>query len=296
MNRRQLLVAAAATAAAGAAGPVLAAAGTSAQLDALFKTFVDEELDLSPEEVTGLGLDVGPRAFQKSRLADRSPAAVRKVQQITESQLTRLEAFDASALGPTDALNRDVVLYGLRQQVEDARRFKYAAGQAGNPYVINQLGGPAFHDLPDFLDTQHTIETKADADAYVARLAAFSTAMDQDGEEARLDQSLGVVPPDFVLDGALKQLKGLRATPPEKSILVQSLVRRTKAKGIAGDWSAQAAKIYTDQIVPALDRQIALASDLRAHATHDAGVWRLPDGDAYYRASVAFWTTTSLTG
>ena len=189
-----------------------------------------------------------------------------------------------------------MVLYGLRQQVEDARRFKYAAGQAGNPYVINQLGGPAFHDLPDFLDTQHTIETKADADAYVARLAAFPTAMDQDGEEARLDQSLGVVPPDFVLDGALKQLKGLRATPPEKSILVESLVRRTKAKGIAGDWSAQATKIYTDQIVPALDRQIALAADLRAHATHDAGVWRLPDGDAYYRASVAFWTTTSLTG
>jgi uncharacterized protein (DUF885 family) len=299
MNRRQMLAAAAAAALAGSAGlnaRALAAPGTAGDLDKLFDTFVNEGLDLSPESVTSLGLDVGARAAQKAKLGDRSPAGVKAQVALAESQLKRLEAFDASALSAADALNRDTVLYGLRQQVTNARHFKYASGAAGSPYVINQFQGSAFHDLPDFLDSQHQIAVKADAEAYLARLEAFATALDQDGEEARLDQSLGVVPPDFVLDNALGQLMGLRAAPAETSVLVRSLARRTKGKGLEGDWSARATRIYLDKVVPALDRQIALVRALRAVAPHDAGVWRLPDGDAYYAASVSLWTTTTLSG
>jgi len=298
MNRRQLLATATAASAAGALLPAsaFAAPGTPAELNKLFDTFVDEELDLQPEGATSLGLDVGARAWQRSRLADRSPAGARAQQALTESQLKRLEAFDASALPPSDALNREVVLYSLRQQAAAARRFRYAGGAAGTPYPLNQFQGSAYHDLPDFLDAQHPIATAADAEAYLARLEAFGVAMDQEAESVRLDQTLGVVPPDFVLDNTLVQLRALRATPADKSVLVTSLANRTKAKGIAGDWAARATAIYVDKVIPALDRQIALAQALRAVAPHDAGVWRLPDGEAYYTASVAFWTTTTLTG
>ena len=296
MNRRELLAGAAAGAAVAGAGRVLAAPGTPAELNKLFDAFVQEGLDLNPEGVTSLGMDVGARAYQKSQLTDRSLAAVRRIQDIEARQLAQLEAFDARSLMGMDALNRDVVLYGARQQVEDARRFKYAGGGAGAPYVLNQFQGSAYHDLPDFLDSQHSIGDKADAEAYLARLEAFPTAMDQDAEQVRHDQGLGVVAPDFVLDNVLVQLSALRATPADKSVLVDSIVRRTKAKSIDGDWDARATKIYTDKVVPALDRQIALAKSLRAVASHDAGVWRLPDGEAYYRASVNFWTTTDLSG
>jgi uncharacterized protein (DUF885 family) len=299
MNRRELLAAVSAAGLAGGlgvAGRALAAPGTHAELDALFDAFVSEGLDLSPEGATSLGLDVGARAGQRAKLGDRSPAGYKAQQDLAVSQLGRLEAFDASALSPGDELNREIVLYGLRQQVEAAKRFKYAGGAAGAPYVLNQMGGSAYHDLPDFLDSQHPIADKADAEAYLSRLSAFATALDQDDEEARLDQSLGVVPPDFVLDRTLEELRALRDAAPEKSVLVASIVRRTKAKGIDGDWGARATKIYVDSVVPALDRQIALVESLRKGATHDAGVWRLPDGDAYYRASVSFWTTTNLSG
>jgi uncharacterized protein (DUF885 family) len=299
MNRRQMLASAAATSLAGGLAwseSAFAAPGTLSDLDRLFDGFVSEGLDLSPEGVTSLGLDVGARAAQKSELGDRSPAGARAQAALAESQLKRLEAFDASALPAADVLSRDVILYGLRQQVGNARRFKYAGGAAGSPYAINQFQGSAYHDLPDFLDSQHRIEVAADAEAYLSRLAAFATALDQDDAEARLDQSLGVVPPDFVLDNTLSQLRGLRAMPAEKSVLVESLARRTKAKGLEGDWAGRATQIYVDKVVPALDRQIALVQALRVVASHDAGVWRLPDGDAYYTASVAFWTTTTLSG
>ena len=297
MNRRELLSSgAAATVYSALPMAAFAAPGTHAELDALFTAFVEEGLDLQPEGATSLGLDVGARAHQKSELTDRSLASAARQNALTETQLARLEAFDAGALSPTDQLNRDVVLYSLRQQAASAKRFKYAGGGAGNPYVLNQMGGAAFHDLPDFLDSQHSIETKSDADAYLARLAQFGTAVDQDSEQARHDATLGAAPPDFVIDGTLKQLWGVHATSPEKSVLIQSLVRRTGEKKIDGDWAARATTIYNEKVIPALDRQIALLEDLRKTATHDAGVWRLPDGDAYYRASVNFWTTTDLSG
>src|SRR5579859_530463 len=299
MNRRQLLTSAGAATLAGKLGfaaPAIAASDASAQLDALFGAFVSENLDLQPEFATSLGMDGGPRAWEKSKLADRSPEGAKAQNDLAAGQLRRLEAFDAGALPPADALNRDVVLYGMRQQVENARRFKYAGGGAGSPYALNQFQGSAYHDLPDFLDSQHQIAATADAEAYLARLEAFPVAMDQEVQSVRLDQSLGVIPPDFVLDRTLILLKGLRATPAEKSVLVTSLVRRAREKGIDGDWGGRATKLYVDKVIPAFDRQIALAQDLRSLARHDAGVWRLPDGDAYYTASVAFWTTTQLTG
>jgi uncharacterized protein (DUF885 family) len=84
----------------------------------------------------------------------------------------------------------------------------------------------------------------------------------------------------------------LRAPAPEKSSLTESVVRRAKEKNIPGDWSERAAKIVKDKFYPALDRQIALVKEMQKHAVHDAGVWRLPDGEAYYRASLQNWATT----
>ena len=269
--------------------------GGSAALSALFDAFLQEGFDFSPEEVTGLGLDTGARAYQKALLGDRSPRAAVLGNALNDSQLARLKAIDPATLNGADKLNREIIQYGLESQAAAAHQFKYAGGSAGAPYVINQLQG-AYHDVPDFLDSQHQIETKEDADAYLSRLAALPGAIDQEIESARLDESLGVVPPDFVLDRTLAQLRALAATPANKSVLVQSILRRTGEKKIPGDWDKWAGHIYETEVLPAVQREIDYTVSLRAKAGHDAGVWRLPDGDAYYRASVRQWTTTDKTG
>jgi uncharacterized protein (DUF885 family) len=290
IDRRRLLLTASALLAPAPAFAEAAGARHGA-LNALFDRFVGEGLDRSPETVTSLGLDKGARAAAKSRLDDRSRAAITETQRLNARQLAELDAFGRQGLTGMDLVNYDTVRFGLAGQVEAARRFPYAGGNAGAPYVLNQLQG-AYHDLPDFLDSEHVIETRADADAYLARLEAVSTAIDQESEQARHDEGLSVWGPDFVLDRTIGQITQLRDTPADRSVLVQSLVRRTQEKTIAGDWASPAARIYEEKIRPALDRQIALAKSLRAKATHDAGVWRLPDGPAYYQASVLNWTTT----
>jgi uncharacterized protein (DUF885 family) len=295
LDRRSLLKSSVASLAVAALSrPVFAAAATAGdKINALFDTFVSENLDLSPITATALGVDTGARTRQKSELDGASLADIARQQKLVASQLSRLEASDRSAVGPDDQISYDVVLFGLRNTDAADKRYPYAGGTAGSPYILSQLNG-RYSFIPSFLDNQHTIETKADADAYLARLEAFATSMDQECEVVRHDVALGVIPPDFALANMIKQLQDLRGQPAETASLTLSLVRRTTEKAIAGDWTAPAAKVLRDKVYPALDRQIALGGEMQKKATHDAGVWKLPDGEAYYRDSVLSWTTSTM--
>ena len=270
--------------------PALAADGNK-QLADLFDTFVKENLDQSPLTVSALGLDKGARAYQKSQIDGAGLADIAKAKALTTSQRKRLTAFDRSKLSGDDLVSYDVVMFGLVSNDDADKRFNYGPGGAGAPYILSQLTG-SYQQAPSFMDNQHTVETKADADAYLARLNGFQTLLDQEIEVQKHDMAMGVFAPDFALSKTMTQMTQLRAPAPEKSDLVESLVRRAKAKNIAGDWEGQAAKIMKDKVYPALDRQIALVKEMQKKAVHDAGVWRLKDGDAYYRASLLSWATT----
>jgi uncharacterized protein (DUF885 family) len=296
MDRRTMMISTAVAAAfAASSSRVLAQAGKrSESLNALFDQFVKENLDLSPTLVTALGLDTGTRAKQKSEIDDSSEAGIERQKKLVASQVARLKAFDRAMLSPADAVSYDVVMYGLRTNDEANRAFTYGPGGAGQPYVISQLTGN-YQQVPVFLDNQHTIETKADADAYLARLSAFAISMNQEVEVARHDMGMGVTPPDFVLAKTLIQMQALRAPAPEASSLTESVVRRTQQKGISGDYGRQAALLVKEKVYPALDGQIAVVRDMQKGATHAAGVSRLPKGQEYYTASLVNWATTAKT-
>jgi uncharacterized protein (DUF885 family) len=297
MNRRTMMMATALAAVLTAARARGRDTDRSTALNVLFDQFMQENLDLSPVTVSYLGMDTGARAKQKSQIDDGSLAGVERQKALIASQLARLAAFGRAGLTASDAISYDVIMYGLRTTDAADRAFQYgasgfASGGAGQPYVLSQLTG-GYQLLPSFLDSQHTIETKADADAYIARLAGFATLLEQEVEVARHDRALGVTPPDFVLAKTLSQMQSLRAPSPEESALSESVVRRAREKAISGDYAQQASRMVKDQIYPALERQIAVVTEMQKKATHDAGVWRLPDGDAYYEASLVAWTTTS---
>jgi uncharacterized protein (DUF885 family) len=267
------------------------ARAADAKLAALFDAFVQEDLDLSPTEATQLGLDKGKRAHQRAEIDDSSLAGIAKAKALNSSQLKRLSAIPRAGLTGADQLNYDIVNYELSNSEAANKEFNYGPASAGQPYIISQLTG-SYCNLPSFLDSQHPIESKADADAYLARLEGFARALDQEIEVARHDMGLNVTPPDFALAKTALQLGQLRAEKPATSNLVMSLVNRAKAKKISGDYAAPAAKIVADKVYPALNRQIALVRQMQLRTRHDAGVWALPKGGDYYRASLAAWATT----
>ncbi len=291
LNRRHVLASAGATLALAPFAARAERAGPAAQLTKAMDDIFAQNLQDGPELATSLGLDVGANAGLKARLHKSGLADVARVKRETSEQLAGLKQIDRKALTGMPAVNYDSVIYDLTTQDEVNRRFAYGGGTA--PYVLSQIDG-AYSYIPDFLDSQHTIETRADCEAYVARLGEFARLMDDEVERTRHDVGLGVIPPDFAIGGALGQMKTLRQ-PADKSSLVTSVADRAKAKGIDGDWAAKATRAYEDKVLPALERQMALLQSLKPRAVHDAGVWRLPDGEAFYALALRSQTTTTRT-
>jgi uncharacterized protein (DUF885 family) len=295
-RRAFLLTTTAAGAAAGLPGWARAAVGNEAtpspELRALFDRIFQQGLRMRPESATQLGLDKGANVDLRSKLSDQSDAGRAASRAQTQANLSALARIDRASLSESDQIDYDTVLY-TQKSAEAVEAFDFGGSSFGpSPYAVSQLTG-AYQSVPDFLDTKHRIETKADADAYLARLEAFGGQIDANTDRMRHDAGIGVVPPDFLLDTTLTQLTKTRVTAGD-ALVVTSIVRRAAAKGLGDDYGKQAAAIYDQKVGPALDRQIAYAKELRTHATHDAGVWKFRDGEAYYATALRTTTTAAL--
>jgi uncharacterized protein (DUF885 family) len=295
MNRRDVLLTASALpwlTQAAVAAPSGSDPREAARLNALFDAIMKDRLERSPELATDLGLDKGDLAGAKSRLDDRSLLARARDKAETLKQQAAVRGIDRAKLRGLDATSRDTVAYVLDARAETMARFDY--GEEESPYVVTQLTG-AYQRIPDFLDTQHAIAVKADADAYLARMEAFAVALDQELACVKHDADLGVVPPGFVIDRTLEQMTSFADTPAKEQTLVTSVDRRAKAKGIPGDYAASATALYVGKVLPAIQRQMAALTALKARANPGPGAATLPDGAAYYARALKTWTTTDMT-
>ena len=268
--------------------------GEVAKMNALFDDAMAKLMRQAPELTTSLGLDKGDLAWTKGLLSDRSFEAIAASAAQTREQLKALRAIDRKSMSGMDAVNYDTVEFTLAVQ-DEGSKFTYAGGGSGAPYVLSQLTG-SYRETPDFLDSQHRVRDAADADAYLARLEAFPASMDGELARQKADAAKGVFAPDYILDTTLKMQAALRDQPAAQTVLVASFAKKLAAAGLPPERAAQAEKIVAEKIFPALDRQRALVQALRAKASHDAGVWRLPDGEAFYAATAEAATTTALTG
>lgn len=257
--------------------------------------FFDERLADSPESATRLGLDTGARASLRGQLSDTSAAGVARDLARTKAQARELAGVDRAKLSEAAQLDIDVVRYQFARTL-DGERFGYGetAGRYA-PYILSQLTG-SYREIPDFLDSQHRVKDAADADAYLSRLEAFPAAMDGELERQRADAARGVFAPDYILDTTMKLQAALRDQPAAQTVLVTSFAKKLADAGLPPERAAQAEVIVAERIFPAVDRQRALVQQLRGRAVHDAGVWRLPDGEAFYAAAAQAATTTKLSG
>jgi uncharacterized protein (DUF885 family) len=278
------------------AAPALAQAGSEdarlrTMLDAMFEAQVDE----SPRRATSLGLDKGRRAPLKSQLDDNSLEARAQRLERTRGRAALLHTIDRASLSPASKVDLDVVLYGQEQSVRNGDKWKFGdVGGNFRPYVISQQSG-AYQEVPDFLDSSHRVTTAEDAEAYLSRLSAFGRVMDQDLARQSHDVALGAVPPTFICDLSIGQMKALRDQPAGKTILVASLAKKAMAANLAGDWEGRATRIVEGEVFPALDRQIAAMTALKAKTKGDTGAWALPHGAEYYADAVKASTTTDYT-
>jgi uncharacterized protein (DUF885 family) len=304
LNRREAIAALASTATlpllqgcSEKPAPAATAPAANAEADAiaLLDQIGENYLRFAPESATSLGVDTGARSALRSRLADRSAAGQQRIAAQVRQDLERAKAFDVSALSHATRTSIEVVRSAY-QIAADGFALPYGDITVGSwrntPYVVIQNVG-AYLDLPRYLDSDHPIENAADADAYLARMQSYAKQLD--GERGRIEaaRGKGLVPPAFLIDKALTQMRMSAKNTREGCSLVESIARRTKA--IPGSWSEPAKTIAAQEIAPAIDRQIAELEAQRKVAKDDAGMWARPNGDEFYRWALKASTTTDMT-
>jgi uncharacterized protein (DUF885 family) len=298
-TRRETLAALAASAAApllAKAAPAFAAPASEAQANAVLDSIGQNLLGHNPEQATSLGIDTGARAPMRSQLGDRSAAGQSALAATLRADLARADAINTSALSFPTRTSVEVVKSAYRTALQ-GYTLPYGdvavGGWRNTPYVVIQNVG-AYIDTPQLLDTDHPVENAADAEAYLSRLAQYPTRLDGELGRMRDARAKGLVPPNFLVDKAVGQLGISLKDAQAGGSLVDSLVRRTKEKGIAGDWDSRARRIVTADVAPALLRQIDELKAERATATDIAGMWSRPHGGEYYDWALRASTTTPL--
>lgn len=297
MDRRRLLKSFAAGAALsalplGASFAAEAATLASGSLRALLDRLANEALLNDPQTLTSLGMDRGANAGARFQMSDLSKAHVDKQTQMLKDGLAELGQIDRAGLNAVEGTWYDWVdFYGKTVLEGDA--FGYGVGGFPSPYRISQLTG-VYQAAPDFLRTQHRIEAADDAEAYLVRLEGFATQLDVDRARTEEDLAKGVVPPDFVIQKTLSQLRSLMSGAPAEHSLVTSLATRAAEKSLSGDWAGRAERILSGRVFPALQRQVDLFETTLPRSTHDAGIWKQPRGDEFYAYCLKYYTSTGM--
>jgi len=264
----------------------------------------------SPETASQAGVqqDAAGGAYD-DRLDDRSAIAAEARRSAALRRYAELRALNANALNEADRFTYNV----LRSQFADAAAgAAFAYGEFHplggiSPYVLNQMDS-AFITLPSFLDERHDVTDAASAEAYLTRLRAVATAVDQETERARADAAIGVRPPGYIMDTVAGMLETVLRDPPVSQIYVTSFRRKLEALATAEQnpqrragieranqvFVARAEAIIRDHVLPAHQRALAFVRSDRSHATDAPSVSNLPRGAEFYAAALKIETTTSL--
>lgn len=246
----------------------------------------------NPELLSQLGIleGIGIRGHN-AQLDDRSQAAADAMFNSMQDNLTTLRRYDRSAMSETEQLNYDILEQFLLHETE-RRQWRY------HSYPVNQLHGVQ-SELPRFMTALHRLHDKTDVEHYINRLNQFAPVFADVVTDLNIRRDKGVVPPRFVIDKVLQQMAGLTDTPLEKQMLLVHLQDEMAKLTELSDadraaFTAQAKDAIRQSVVPAYQQLATALTELRQQATEDAGIWKLPDGDRFYRFLLQEHTTTTL--
>jgi len=278
--------------------PATASTGVSTSLsglapDAALERVAYAMLAHEPGRATGLGVDTGEYAAWRSTFGTGG-AEGRAAYAATLGELVaEVKAYPREGLTSDQQIGFEVVETAFTSAREGMAKpyGDVAVGSWRNaPYVVIQnVGG--YIDLPRFFGSGQPLKTPEDIAPYMSRLAEVPALLDGELDRIRDARGLGVVPPDFLLDKAIKQMEAAIATAGE------SYAGPLTASKIAGSDKAaeQAERIAASGIVPALERQLAELKTERGLAKSAAGMWAQPGGEEFYSWALRASTTTRLT-
>lgn len=254
-----------------------------------FVTFVLE----NPELLTSIGIaeQFGYRRHN-ARLDDVSVAKIERDFAQWRVYLADLKAYDLASQTPEQRLSTRILAWYIESLLE-GERFRF------HDYPVSQHFGMQ-SQTPDFLINQHRIPDRRGAEDYLARLGEVGRKFDQQLEGLELRERKGVMPPRFVIERVLAEMRAFVGTPVVDNPLYRNFASKIGALpelAVAERQALEArcAQAIESGVLPAYRKLIAFLEGQLTRATTDDGVWKLPDGETYYAYRLRSQTTTRMT-
>lgn len=286
----------AAAAPASAASPAPAEQSTvSESVTAEFRTFLAENyaVDMAREPLTASYRGIKTNQDQWNSVAQEHLDETRA---INEARLQQLTQFDRAALAPSDRLSWDLYKLDLERQLarDDFR---------DHLFVIHQFRGP--HTMaPSSLINIHRINDAADAEAYIGRLNNLGNWFDEVIAQLELRGEKELLLADWqyppMVEASRNVISGVPfAEEGEDSTLWEDFQAKVAALDIEAETREQlldeARAALVNVVQPAYEKLIAALEQQAENAPDADGVWKFPNGDAFYAERLRWFTTTDLT-
>ncbi len=270
----------------------LAAAWAGLPLQAFLEQASGDLVRLSPETVTWLG--IGPQlGMRDDHLDPLTREAEREYYDLEQAIADRLATFD---------LGREAAELRLYAQIYGAWLENDLTGRgfSDNVYSVSSYMDSYPTYIEWFLTSLHPLETRDNIDDYLSRLSEIPTRFRE--LEARLvdSEALNAVPPRFMLEKAVEQLRETGNTPVRETGFYTAL---EAALGATADIDAATATALLDDAASRIEKDVLPAylelgeyvAGMASRATDDAGVWKQTNGAEYYAYCLESQTTTDMT-
>jgi len=247
----------------------------------------------SPELITRLGLiDNTVLDFHSGKLADYTKEADERSLEKLRNAREGLDKYGPEGLKGQELLSWKIAAWFFDEWLVDAE-MKHSG------YRVNQISGVTVN-LPEFLTDAHAIIDRRSADRYLSRLSEFGRVLREVRDRVIDDRNHGVIPPDFVIEKSLTGMRRFISEGAAQNVLVTDFASRlSEVDEISAEDQAvlvmDAQARVASEVIPGYEGMIALFEEFATQTNHDAGIWRIPNGEAIYRHRLRSSTTTDYT-
>lgn len=261
------------------------------RIAAFFADAMKERLALSPTYSEYLG-----DHSRNNEWGDNSDSATDEQIALYVSQLEKLKAFDFGALSAADQLSYRLFEHETARSIAQDKWRRYS-------YPITPMGG-MHTGIVTHLANVHRFTSEADAKAYITRLHGVGQVIAEIITQMQANEKAGILPPKFVYPRVLSATNNvIKGTPFDQSgatsdllaTFTKKLAKLDLAEDVKTALIAQASDALLQSVKPAYLSLIADLERQGAVATTDDGVWKFPDGEAFYQSRLNNFTTTNLT-
>lgn len=268
----------------------------SERLNQWFDDKFEEQLQRSPLRMTRLG-----RKDRYDELDDVSIEAQRDNFAWLENTVEELQSeFDYDQLDQETQISYDIWMFQY-ELARDGMDFLESG------YVFDQMRG-AHSGLPQLLLAYHEVSNESDMRAYISRIAAIGSTIEELQSQAEARAENDIRPPRFAYEYVIHQSKALlQGTPFDESDQASPIYADAQSKIESlqeeGEIDAQTAEDMYQALTEALNEHFApayqslitwLEGDLEHTAENTVGISRHEGGDDYYEYMLRVSTTTDL--